>query len=73
MSRGSMAEGRITAFPHWICGAFPGESVSIIAEQALGSYKPASHRALPHVMVTSDLCLQFPHLQNGMMIIGIMM
>lgn len=32
-----MAEGKITAFPHWICTAhFLGESVSIIAEQALG-------------------------------------
>ena len=35
---------RITASPHWICTAhFLGESVSVIVEQSLGSYKPGSH------------------------------
>ena len=64
---------RITASPHWVCTAhFLGESLSVIIEQALGSYKPSSHLSSIKSHGNIRSLPQFPHLQNGMMIIGIM-
>ena len=55
---------RITACPHWICSAhFLGESLSVIVEQALGSYKPGSHPSSITCYGNVSFLPSFPRLQ----------